>query len=192
MNNSYINFILSVLKDKIVSFQSIKNQYILFVKPENLFDIFLFLRDNETSLFKILIDIAVIDLLNVKNRFSLNYCLLSVKYNTRIVLKTELNELSSVMSITNIHKSSCWAEREVWDMFGIFFENHPDLRRILTDYGFNGYPLRKDFPLTGYLEMRYDDSQKRIVFEPIEMTQEYRVFHFRNSWNFNNSNKQIL
>ena len=185
MNNSFIKLIKSILKDQVISFENKKNQYILVVDSKYIFDVCLFLRDNEMSLFKVLIDIAVVDFPNIKNRFCLNYCLLSVKYNTRIILKTELNELTPIYSITKIHKSSCWIEREVWDMFGIFFEKHPDLRRILTDYGFNGYPLRKDFPLTGYLEMRYDDSQKRIVFEPIEMTQEYRVFYFKNSWNFN-------
>ena len=87
-----------------------------------------------------------------------------------------------VNSIANIYKSSCWMEREVWDMDGIFFENHPDLRRILTDYGFEGYPLRKDFPLSGYTEVRYDDSQKRVVSESLEMSQEYRVFNFNSSW----------
>lgn len=185
MNNSYIKLLKQFLKDKVSFFDDLKKHYILFVSSENLYKICLFLRDNEICLFKTLVDIAVVDYPNKKSRFFLNYCLLSIKYNVRVVLKTELNELISISSITNLHKSSCWIEREVWDLFGIFFENHPDLRRILTDYGFNGYPLRKDFPLAGYFEMRYDDSQKRIIFEPIEMTQEYRVFYFRNSWNFN-------
>jgi NADH:ubiquinone oxidoreductase subunit C len=97
-------------------------------------------------------------------------------------VKISIDELTPVNSITNIYKSSCWMEREVWDMNGIFFENHPDLRRILTDYGFEGYPLRKDFPLSGYTEVRYDDSQKRVVSESLEMSQEYRVFNFNSSW----------
>jgi NADH-quinone oxidoreductase subunit C len=185
MNNLFIKIIKIILKNQVISFEYKKSQYILAINSKHIFDVCFFLRDSETSLFKVLVDIAVVDFPNVNNRFCLNYCLLSVKYNTRIILKTELNELTPIDSITKIHKSACWIEREVWDMFGIFFEKHPDLRRLLTDYGFNGYPLRKDFPLTGYLEMRYDDSQKRIVFEPIEMTQEYRVFHFKNSWNFN-------
>jgi len=94
----------------------------------------------------------------------------------------QTNELIGVPSITNIYKCACWMEREVWDMNGIFFENHPDLRRLLTDYGFEGHPLRKDFPLTGYVEVRYDDSQKRVIYESVEMMQEYRVFNFENHW----------
>jgi NADH:ubiquinone oxidoreductase subunit C len=129
-----------------------------------------------------LIDILVIDYPGKEKRFSLIYCLLSLKYNVRIKVKIFIDELTSVNSITNIYKSSCWMEREVWDMNGIFFENHPDLRRILTDYGFEGYPLRKDFPLSGYTEVRYDDSQKRVVLENLEMSQEYRVFNFNSSW----------
>jgi NADH/F420H2 dehydrogenase subunit C len=129
-----------------------------------------------------LVDILVVDYPGREKRFSLVYCLLSLKYNVRIKVKISIDELTSVNSITNIYKSSCWMEREVWDMNGIFFENHPDLRRILTDYGFEGYPLRKDFPLSGYTEVRYDDSQKRVVSESLEMSQEYRVFNFNSSW----------
>jgi len=129
-----------------------------------------------------LIDIFAVDFPGKKERFQLFYYLLSVKYNIRIKLKTELDELTLISSISNIYKSACWMEREVWDMNGIFFEDHPDLRRILTDYGFEGHPLRKDFPLSGYTEVRYDDSQKRVVSELVEMTQEYRVFNFQSSW----------
>lgn len=141
-----------------------------------------FLRDYEGCLFKVLIDILVIDHPGKDNRFSLVYCLLSVKYNVRLRIKVCVDELSSVSSITNIYKSSNWMEREIWDMNGIFFENHPDLRRILTDYGFEGHPLRKDFPLSGYKEVRYDDSQKRVISENLEMSQEYRMFSFKSSW----------
>jgi NADH:ubiquinone oxidoreductase subunit C len=129
-----------------------------------------------------LIDILVVDYPGKEKRFSLIYCLLSLKYNVRIKVKISVDELTPVNSISNIYKSSCWMEREVWDMNGIFFENHPDLRRILTDYGFEGYPLRKDFPLSGYTEVRYDDSQKRVLSESLEMSQEYRVFNFNSSW----------
>ena len=140
------------------------------------------LRDSERFLFKLLIDILIVDYPGNKKRFCLIYCLLSLKYNVRIHIKLYLDEFSVVPSSTNIFKSSSWMEREVWDMTGVFFENHPDLRRILTDYGFEGYPLRKDFPLSGYKEVRYDDSQKRVVSEYIEMAQEYRVFSFKSSW----------
>nr|YP_009577930.1 NADH dehydrogenase subunit 9 [Guillardia theta]QBJ06313.1 NADH dehydrogenase subunit 9 [Guillardia theta] len=141
-----------------------------------------FLKDSENFMFKMLIDIYAVDFPGQKERFQLYYLLLSLKYNTRIKVQVNLDELTLVPSITNVYKAACWIEREVWDMNGIFFENHPDLRRILTDYGFEGHPLRKDFPLSGYTEVRYDDSQKRVVLEQIEMAQEYRVFNFQSSW----------
>ena len=141
-----------------------------------------FLRDFEGCLFKMLIDIFVTDYPGRSRRFILTYCLLSLKYNIRLKVKTVISEFDSIPSIVDVYKSSCWLEREVWDMHGIFFENHPDLRRILTDYGFEGFPLRKDFPLSGYTETRYDDSQKRVLLEPIEMSQEQRVFNFKSSW----------
>lgn len=141
-----------------------------------------FLKDSENFMFKMLIDIYAVDFPGQKERFQLYYLLLSLKYNTRIKIQVDLDELTLVPSITNVYKAACWIEREVWDMNGIFFENHPDLRRILTDYGFEGHPLRKDFPLSGYTEVRYDDSQKRVVLEQIEMAQEYRVFNFQSSW----------
>ena len=146
-----------------------KGDFTLETDLNNLQKVLFFLRDNEGCLFKTLIDILVIDYPERDKRF-------------RIRVKVFLDELTPVPSITNIYKSSCWMEREAWDMNGIFFENHPDLRRILTDYGFEGHPLRKDFPLSGYTEVRYDDSQKRVISEPIEMTQEYRVFNFKSSW----------
>jgi NADH-quinone oxidoreductase subunit C len=150
-NNSYLKLLNFVLQDKINFFKKTDSYYILSIKPKNLFDVILFLKDSEISLFKMLMDIIIVDYPDKTNRFSINYSLLSIKYNTRLFLNFEINELMHMLSIVNIYKSSCWLERECWDMFGVFFENHPDLRRILSDYGFNGYPLRKDFPLTGYL-----------------------------------------
>ena len=111
-----------------------------------------------------------------------SYELLSIKFNSRLRVKTSINEVGSVESATKIFNSANWWEREVWDMFGIFFSNHPDLRRILTDYGFEGYPLRKDFPLSGYVEVRYDDTVKRVVCEPLELAQEFRSFNFESPW----------
>lgn len=186
LSNSYIQLLNLILKNKIKILKKISNYYLLSIESKNLINIISFLKDSEISLFKMLMDIIVIDYPNKKNRFSINYSLLSIKYNTRLFLNFEINELTHVLSIIDIYKASCWLERECWDMFGVFFENHPDLRRILSDYGFNGYPLRKDFPLTGYLEMRYDDGQKRVIFETIEMSQEYRIFNFRSVWNVNN------
>jgi len=116
------------------------------------------------------------------DRFEVSYELLSLKFNNRLRVKTSINEVGSLESITKVYNSANWWEREVWDMFGIFFSNHPDLRRILTDYGFEGYPLRKDFPLSGYVEVRYDDTVKRVVCEPLELAQEFRSFNFESPW----------
>jgi NADH/F420H2 dehydrogenase subunit C len=182
MHNNFIDNLNQIFKNHEVSLLINKNDFILETTVQNLEKVLFFLRDHEGCLFKMLVDILVIDYPGKDKRFSLIYCLLSLKYNTRIKVKVLIDELTPVNSVTNIYKSSCWMEREVWDMNGIFFENHPDLRRILTDYGFEGYPLRKDFPLSGYTEVRYDDSQKRVVLESLEMSQEYRVFNFNSSW----------
>ena len=182
MNNKFISNFNNILKKHNVCIVSDKNDLILETTIQNLEKTLFFLRDNESCLFKMLIDILVIDYPEKDKRFVLIYNLLSLKYNVRLKVKISLDELTVVPSITNIFKAACWMEREVWDMNGVFFENHPDLRRILTDYGFEGHPLRKDFPLSGYTEVRYDDSQKRVISESVEMTQEYRVFNFKSSW----------
>ena len=184
MSNNFITSLNNILKNHHVNAYQEKNDYVLEidVSKSSLTDLVLFLRDHEGCLFKTLIDVTAVDYPDSDKRFNLVYCLLSIKYNVRLRVKAFVSDLATVPSITSIHKSACWMEREVWDMYGVFFENHPDLRRILTDYGFEGHPLRKDFPLSGYVEVRYDDSQKRVVCEPIEMTQEYRVFNFKSSW----------
>ena len=182
MHNNFINNFNQIFKNHRTLLINDKNGFIIETTVDNLEKTLFFLKDHEGCLFKMLVDILVVDYPGREKRFSLVYCLLSLKYNVRIKVKISIDELTSVNSITNIYKSSCWMEREVWDMNGIFFENHPDLRRILTDYGFEGYPLRKDFPLSGYTEVRYDDSQKRVVSESLEMSQEYRVFNFNSSW----------
>ena len=120
--------------------------------------------------------------LQKNNRFQVVYALLSVRYNSRIRINLFVDEFKQVPSVVSIFNSAGWLERETWDMFGIFFKNNKDLRRILTDYGFDGFPLRKDFPLSGYIELRYDDSLKRIVYEPLEITQEFRFFDFTSPW----------
>ena len=136
--------------------------------------------------YKILSCISGVDLLysflNNNYRFSIVYDLLSLQYNTRLKLKIYLNELSTILSSTIIFINANWWEREIWDMFGIWFDNHPDLRRILTDYGFDGFPLRKDFPLIGYSEILYDFNRKRILSKPCEFSQDFRFFLFENSW----------
>ena len=129
-----------------------------------------------------LIDITAVDYPDRENRFTVVYNLLSVDLNSRIRLKTEVDGLTSIESVTALYPCAAWWEREVWDMFGIFFTNHPDLRRILTDYGFQGHPLRKDFPVTGYTEVRYDETEKRVIYEPLELSQEFRSFDFASPW----------
>ena len=182
MNNNFINNFNQVFKNHTAFLLIDKNDFVLETNVNNLEQVLFFLRDHEGCLFKMLVDILVIDYPGKKKRFSLIYCLLSLKYNVRIKVKVYIDELTSVKSITNIYKSSCWMEREVWDMNGVFFYNHPDLRRILTDYGFQGHPLRKDFPLSGYTEVRYDEQLKRVIQEPLELAQEFRAFDFSSPW----------
>jgi NADH dehydrogenase (ubiquinone) Fe-S protein 3 len=122
-----------------------------------------------------------------ENRFEVVYNFLSTRYNNRIRVKTSVSEITPVDSITPLFKGANWFEREIWDLYGVYFTGHPDLRRILTDYGFEGHPLRKDFPLSGYVEVRYDEIQKRVVCEPIELSQEYRDFNFSSPWDQGNN-----
>ena len=147
-------------------------------KLKDIIGVLFFLKNSTSSRFRVLVDIAVQDHPKNKERFLIVYNLLSLKYGTRLLLSTSIREGSVIPSCTHIFPGANWFEREVWDMFGIFFRGHPDLRRILTDYGFEGHPLRKDFPLTGYIETRYDVGQARIVYEPVELAQEYRDFSF--------------
>jgi len=131
---------------------------------------------------------TAVDYPSRKDRFDVIYNLLSIRFNTRIRIKVIINEFQSLESITSIYSSANWYERETWDMFGIFFINHPDLRRILTDYGFEGYPLRKDFPLSGYIEVRYNEAKKRVVYEKLMLPQEFRLFTFETPWDKNFKN----
>jgi len=141
-----------------------------------------FLRDDPQCLFQVLVDICGVDHPERPARFDVVYNLLSVKNNQRIRVKVEADEESPVPSVTGIFSAAGWFEREAWDLFGVYFADHPDLRRILTDYGFEGHPLRKDFPLTGYVELRYDETQKRVVYEPVKLKQEFRSFDFESPW----------
>jgi NADH-quinone oxidoreductase subunit C len=140
------------------------------------------LRDDSDCLFEVLIDICGVDYPERENRFDVVYHLLSPRKNQRIRVKCETDEETPVPSVVDVFAAANWFEREAYDMYGILFSGHPDLRRILTDYGFQGYPLRKDFPLTGYVEVRYDDAQKRVVYEPVKLTQEFRSFDFMSPW----------
>jgi NADH-quinone oxidoreductase subunit C len=166
---------LSSIKDKDIFYEASFNY-------ENTLKLFQDLKNNELFSFDQLIDITAIDYPSREKRFELVYILLSMKKNKRIILKTAINENDSIDSIIQIFKSSDWYERECYDLFGIKFNNHPDLRRIMTDYNFEGHPLRKDFPLTGHTEVRYDDVEKKVVYEPVKLTQEFRDFDYTSPW----------
>ena len=142
----------------------------------------LFLKTNDKCRFKQLIDITAVDFPNRENRFKIVYLLLSHEKNLRVIVNTNIEDKKTVPSLTQIFPSSNWMEREVFDMYGILFKDHPDLRRILTDYGFEGYPLRKDFPLTGHTEVRYSEDKKKVISEPVKLDQEYRNFDFESPW----------
>ena len=166
---------------KLIPFQNGFNLYLR--NTNSIFPVLYFLKVHTNCQFVILSDLFGIDFMKKqKKRFQVVYCLLSIRYNTRIRINILVDDYSQVPSVLSLYKSAGWLERETWDMFGIYFENNNDLRRILTDYGFDGFPLRKDFPLSGYIELRYDDSLKRVVYEPIEITQEFRFFDFKSPW----------
>ena len=154
----------------------------IMVAPTAVIPVLTFLRDHTGAQFKTMTDIAGMDVLSRKNRFEVIYQLLSIYNNQRLRVKTYTDELGPVDSASSVYSAANWMEREVWDMYGVFFSGHPDLRRILTDYGFEGHPFRKDFPLSGFVEVRYDDEEKRVVCEPIEMAQEFRQFDFTSPW----------
>ncbi len=141
-----------------------------------------FLRDEPTLLFKELVDLCGVDWPEREQRFDVVYHLLSLHHNMRIRVKVHTDETTPVPSVVAVYPTAGWFEREAWDMYGILFEGHPDLRRILTDYGFEGHPLRKDFPLTGYVELRYDEERKRVVYEPVKLRQDFRTFDFLSPW----------
>ncbi len=163
-------------------YYTISQQPFLRTSLANLWNLIYFLKNHTLSGFKQLIDLSFVDYPERKFRFEFFCHLLSIKYNSRLTVTTMVPEGTYIESISNIHSTANWYERESWDMFGVFFKNHPDLRRMLTDYGFKGHPLRKDFPMTGYIEVRYDDFLKRIVYEEVSLTQEYRIFSLNNNW----------
>lgn len=152
------------------------------IVPEGVVPVLTFLRDHSNCQFRNLTEMTAVDIPKLPSRFQVVYQLLSVKFGTRVRVKTYTDELTPLESVTPVFNGAIWLEREMWDMFGVFFSNHPDLRRILTDYGFEGHPLRKDFPLTGYTEVRYDEELKRVIMEPVELSQEFRNFQFSSPW----------
>jgi NADH-quinone oxidoreductase subunit C len=174
--------IKSALGDAVLSTQIAFGELTLSVTGSYLTEVLSYLRDAPGYEFKILIDICGVDYPNRERRFDVVYHLLSVAENARIRVKVETDETTPVPSSVSVYPAANWFEREAFDLYGILFSGHPDLRRILTDYGFSGYPMRKDFPLTGYVEVRYDDEQKRVVYEPVKLVQEFRDFDFLSPW----------
>ena len=181
----------SELSSKIKN-SSIENKELLIeINESDLIDVVQFLKSNENCNFKQLIDIAGVDYPENEKRFELVYLFLSHEHNLRIkvLIKFQINQ--PINSLTKIFPSANWMEREVFDMYGIKFKNHPDLRRILTDYGFKGHPLRKDFPLTGFNEVRYSEKEKKVIYEPVKLEQNYRNFDFESPWEGTNYIKEI-
>jgi NADH-quinone oxidoreductase subunit C len=177
-----MDYLSSKLGDRIVAQGIAHGELTIVVAREQIIAVLKTLRDDARCSFEVLIDICGVDRPARERRFDVVYHLLSPRQNQRIRVKLETDEETPVASAVEVYPAANWYEREAYDMYGILFSGHPDLRRLLTDYGFQGYPLRKDFPLTGYVEVRYDDELKRVVYEPVRLTQELRSFDFESPW----------
>lgn len=180
--NELGDHIASQMPDAVRKFKIAYGELTLFAERDQIIALVEFLKRDALCMFEMMIDVCGVDYPERSQRFEVVYHFLSMRMNQRIRVKVSTDEETAVPSIVEQHPSANWFEREAFDMYGIRFAGHPDMRRILTDYGFEGYPLRKDFPLTGYTEVRYDDLEKRIVHEPVELTQEYRNFDFLSPW----------
>ncbi len=176
------DYVEEELDNYVKGYVFIKNELVITANFKDIVLVLSFLRDDKECHFEILSDITAVDYPEREMRFEVVYNLLSLRHNYRIRVKVHASEDSFVPTVTELYSVAGWFEREVWDMYGITFEGHEDLRRILTDYGFEGHPQRKDFPLTGYVEVRYDDEQKRIVYEPVKLPQEFRNFDYLSPW----------
>jgi len=174
-------YITTTFKE-IENIEFIYDELVLTVSPLNLNELLQFLRSDTNCQFKVLIDICGADYPQREKRFEVIYNLLSMSQNQRVRVKVMVDENTPVPTSTNIYSAASWFEREAWDLYGIVFSGHKDLRRLLTDYGFEGHPLRKDFPLTGRVEVRYDETQKRVVYDPVQLTQDFRTFDFLSPW----------
>ncbi|KAK3060861.1 NADH-ubiquinone oxidoreductase 30.4 kDa subunit, mitochondrial [Coniosporium uncinatum] len=174
--HKYGQYLLSCLPKYIQQFSVWKDELTIYIPPSGVIPVFTFLKTHTAAEYTQISDITAVDYPTKDQRFEVVYNLLSVRHNSRIRVKTYADEATPVPSVTGLYDGANWYEREVYDLFGVFFTGHPDLRRIMTDYGFDGHPLRKDFPMTGYTEIRYDEEKKRIVVEPLEMTQAFRNF----------------
>ncbi|MDG2186736.1 MAG: NADH-quinone oxidoreductase subunit C [Hyphomicrobiales bacterium] len=182
LSDNDISDLLKIKFKKSIIDSSIKSDLTFVIEPKILKDFIKFLKESRDLQFSTFIDICGVDYPNRPDRFDVVYHFLSLKKNKRIRVKLSIHENDSVESIVDIFPSADWYEREAYDLYGINFANHPDLRRMLTDYNFQGHPLRKDFPLTGYTQVRYDDTQKRVIHEPVELGHEFRDFDFESPW----------
>ena len=186
LSNFYLlNYFLKIVPKYLASKISLKlvdGTVVLQTDKKDLMILISFLKYHWNLQYKTLVGITVTDYPNKKKRFKVSYFLLSYKLNNRIILNVNVSDKEPLNSISHIYEGANWYEREVWDLFGIFFLGHPDLRRILTDYGFEGFPFRKDFPQTGFVEVRYDDEKKYVLYENLEITQEYRFYKYLNPW----------
>ena len=174
--------IAAAIPDAVISNTVGNGQAIVTVRRDAIVAVLTRLRDDPALHFEQLIDIAGVDFPDRPERFEIVYQLLSLRHNKRVRVKVTTDETMPVPSVTGVYSTAGWYEREAWDLFGVYFSDHPDLRRILTDYGFEGHPMRKDFPLTGYVEVRYDEEQRRVVYEPVKLKQEFRSFDFLSPW----------
>jgi len=174
--------VAAALPGDVIRSEIVRGELILWAERPAIVRVLTFLRDDPRMLFKQLVDLCGVDYPDRGERFEVVYNLLSLRHNRRIRVKLATDENEPVPSVTGVFHSADWYEREAWDLFGVYFSDHPDLRRLLTDYGFEGHPLRKDFPLTGYVELRYDEDQKRVVYEPVKLKQEFRSFDFLSPW----------
>ena len=185
MNKTLQNFgdyLKSSMENAVVSVTQDRGQLIVTCKKDEIVKLLTYLRDDPSCLFKVLLDVCGVDYPDREKRFEIVYHLQSLRLNQRIRVKVLCGETDIIPSVTAVFSSANWYERETWDLYGVMFSEHPDLRRLLTDYGFDGHPLRKDFPLTGNVEVRYDEEQKRVVYEPVKLTQAFRSFDFMSPW----------
>jgi len=176
------DYVNATLTPDVVSAKVERDELIVQARTDAIIKVLSFLRDDTNCQFKVCVDVCGVDYPERERRFDVVYHLLSLKHNQRVRVKVETDEDTPVPSATAVYSSANWYEREAWDLYGILFSDHPDLRRILTDYGFEGHPLRKDFPLTGHVEVRYDEVEKRVVYEPVKLTQDFRSFDFLSPW----------
>lgn len=177
-----VEYISTQLDEALVGVDWAGDEAVLRTRPQSVLRVLGFLRDDPQCLFKTMVDLCGADYPDREQRLEVVYNLLSVKHNLRMRVKVSTDEEAPVPSASELYRAAEWNEREAWDMYGIFFSDHPDLRRLLTDYGFEGHPMRKDFPLTGHVEVRYDDELKRVVYEPVTLTQDFRTFDFLSPW----------